>query len=246
MSHHVKYLCLMLCILLALTVPTFGAENPTPSEAQLAANAVQALLDQQLSSFQGSLTALATSSEVQSLDWDAMQQLLSTFQDYCPPCVIWYSEPDGTYYTVPDGLADQSLADRGYFQPLMGGEDILGEVVVSKSTGELSAIVAVPIYKNDQVVGALGASVFIEDMAKDLAASLLLPAEMSLLVATADGQAVFTNPAEAPQWMEDLATAEFEDTANLAEIDLGDKVLTVIHQVSAFNDWRYIIAIPSE
>jgi hypothetical protein len=244
MRRYVTRLCLTLCMLLALCAPGFAAENPALREGQLALNAVQALIEQQISSIQGSLTVLATASEVQSLDWDTMQPLLSSLEQHCPPCAIWFAKPDGTYYTVQNGLMDQTLSDRSYFAPLIGGEEVLGDIVISKSTGQLSAIVAVPVFQNNQIVGALGASVFTENAAGSLAASLELPADMSLLVLDAEGQTVCAIPAEGPQWAEDIQKIPFAESAGATDLEIGGEPVTVIAKVSAFNGWRYLIGIP--
>jgi hypothetical protein len=244
MNSPVIRLYALFCMLLALSASAIAAEVPVPREAQLAVNAAQALSDQQLGSIQGSLAVLATSSEVQSLDWESMHPLLSTLQEHCPPCAIWFALPDGTYYTAETGLMDQTLKDRAYFGPLLDGENVLGDVVVSKSTGQLSAIIAVPISKDGQVVGALGASVFANNMAEYLAASLELPTGMSLLVLTADGQTLCATSADGPKWAEAIKSDSFKDAAGTVLLNIPDKApVLVVYRVSAFNGWRYLVGM---
>ncbi len=243
MSRQVISLTGSLALLLALSAPAVAVEFPATSTAHLALNAVQALVDQQLSSIQGSLSVLATAAEVQALDWDTMQPLLASFQEHCPPCAVWFALPDGTYYTVQNGLMDQALTDRMYFAPLFSGEDILGATVVSKSTSQLSAVVAAPVFRDGQIVGALGASVFIQDMADYLASSLELPAEISLLVISAQNEPVLSLPAADEPWMIEVSTATFEDYAGTLKLANAGEPLVALYQTSGLNGWRYVLAM---
>lgn len=235
---------IILCLALVLNIPALAA--PAPGEAQLAIDAVQALVDQQLGSTKGTLNVLATTSEVQGLDWDAMQPLLASFQDHCPPCAVWFTLTDGTYYTVQNGKSDQSLADREYFGRLTGGEEILGDIVVSKSTGQLSAVVAVPVFHDTEVVGALGVSLFAENLAGYLAQALQLPEGMSLMVRDINGETAFAIPAATPQWLAELEAEPAEGNTNQIELELGTEHYEAIYQVSPFNGWSYLVGIELE
>jgi methyl-accepting chemotaxis protein len=67
--------------------------------------------------------------------------------------------PDGSYSaTEAGGETDQNLKDRHYFPSLMSGKELFGDLVISKSTGHRSVIVAVPVSTGDKVVGAVGVS----------------------------------------------------------------------------------------
>jgi hypothetical protein len=246
MKHLVISLCFTLCILLALSMAAMAAEDPAAGEAQLALNAAQALVDQQLSNVEGSLTVLATTLEVQSLDWDTMQPLLAAFQEHSAPGVVWFAMPDGTYYTADNGQMEQTLSDRVYFEPLMSGEDILGEIVTSKSSGQHSAVVAVPVYLEGQVMGALGLSVFTERMAEKLAAAQILPKGMGLLVADVNAQPVFSLPTAGPRWSEDRAALEAALSSGAIELEDGGAPVAVVGQVSDLNGWRYLIILPQD
>ena len=75
---------------------------------------------------------------------------------------VWFVQPDGQFYTVEKGLTNLTLRDRQYFPRLMAGEEITGDLVISKTTGKRTAIVAVPIKKNGKIIGALGTSLAVE------------------------------------------------------------------------------------
>ena len=46
-----------------------------------------------------------------------------------------------------------------YFPRLLAGEDVLGSLIISRSTGHRSIVVATPIIENQHIVGAIGVSI---------------------------------------------------------------------------------------
>ena len=159
------------------------ADNVTPAavalpqiDARIAAVAVSMLIDEQLGSVAQTLTHLAALSAVRTLDWPAMKPLLAEEQRRAIPCLIWFAKPDGSYFTVDKDLVSQNLTDRTYFAVVMSGKPVLGEVVVSKSTGKPSGIIAVPIKDGGKVVGILGATIYLDQMNERIEKTLKLPA----------------------------------------------------------------------
>lgn len=81
-------------------------------------------------------------------------------KDLASEATIWYALPDGSYYsTEKGGLTKQNIKDRDYFPRLMQGQEIIGNLVVSKSTGHRSIIVASPVLSNNKAIAAIGASI---------------------------------------------------------------------------------------
>lgn len=144
-------------------------------EAGIAASAISALIDEQLNSVAMALTRLASTNEIRSLGWATMKPLLRDEQQRAIPCLIWFALPDGSYFTVDKDLVPQNLTDRPYFAVVMSGKPVLGEVVVSKSTGKPSGIIVVPVMENGKVVGALGATVYLDQMSERMEKTLRLP-----------------------------------------------------------------------
>ncbi len=72
---------------------------------------------------------------------------------------------DNLYVVWPDGGAitdtgnKVNVADREYFQIALRGEANISDPLVSKSTGNIVASVAVPIYEEGKVVGVMGGSI---------------------------------------------------------------------------------------
>ena len=177
-----KKYCLSVFALFMLMAPPLGAaqsadmRDHAQDSAQSLLAAFSSYTDLRLLSIQHSLKILASTTEAKSLSWQKMESLLSGYQKSTGGLIVWFVQPDGTYFTVEKGKVGVKLSDRSYFAPLMSGSVIDGELVISKSTGKRSAIIAVPILEGGKVVGAIGASVFLEVLAEQVTAALALSA----------------------------------------------------------------------
>ncbi len=78
--------------------------------------------------------------------------------------LTWYARPDGSYYTVADGLTSANLKNRSYFPVVLAGKESVGTVVVSFATGRNAGIVAVPVKNQGAVTGVLGSSVYLDTL----------------------------------------------------------------------------------
>ncbi len=173
---------LKLIALFLIVVPEFGfakapATPPAEEHAQSLLSAFVSYTDLRMRSIQQSLEILASTTEARSARWKKMQPLLGGYQSMDGGLIVWFLRPDGTYYTVDKGLMDLKLSDRSYFPTLMSGRKVVGELVISKSTGRRSAVIAVPISDGGKVVGAIGASLFLDGLSDEVAAALALPAD---------------------------------------------------------------------
>lgn len=71
---------------------------------------------------------------------------------------LYLTDAEGqTRYMTSGG--NVSLADRDYFRPVMQGETVISDLVVSRSTGDLVFVVAAPVRSDGEIVGLLGASI---------------------------------------------------------------------------------------
>ncbi len=152
------------------------------------------------------IRALRALPRVKSAKWDGMKDLLAGFQDsWKDSGVYWFALPDGRYYTVEKGLMDATLRDRPYFPKVMAGAEVVGDLVVSRSTGRKSTVVALPVSNGSgKVVGALGATLFLDQLSETTAACLSLPEGTFFYALDEDGTTamhmnlglVFDNPLE--------------------------------------------------
>ena len=149
-------------------------------ESEVTLNAFRTLLDRNLTAELNDLRLLASTEEAQSADWAKIRPLLARAEAMHSPGALWFGRPDGSYSVVGQGLTDKNLTRRQYFSRLLAGEDVVGVLVVSMSTGRRVAVLATPIMKNGTVVGVLGASVFLDDLADRIVADLQLKDDIIL------------------------------------------------------------------
>jgi cache domain-containing protein len=129
-------------------------------------DAYAALVEAEFESARTGLRIVAATENAGSADWDRIKLPLTLFAKSLPTsAAVWFARPDGSYFTVDAGLAKDNLRDRDYFPRLMAGKEVVSALVVSKSTGKRSAIIAVPVQKDGRVIGALGVSVATEKIA---------------------------------------------------------------------------------
>jgi len=208
--------CLVvLCLMLVVAEVGCNSGDQNGDGMETGVSALVALTDAHISGYMGLLVTLAATAEVRSGDWDEMSMLLTRAAANQVPALVWFVSPDGWYYAVNEGFTGKNLSDRAYFAPLMAGKRVLGDLVVSKATGNPSVIVAAPVYVDNTVIGGLGASIFLDDLSEIVADALSLPENYVFSVATDQDQvALHSNPAlilgDQPQIPRDavLATSE--------------------------------------
>jgi methyl-accepting chemotaxis protein len=172
-----------LCITLLLAAACGSGDDTTQDrftvDARVALRTYTALVEQHLSSVLTALDAVAATDTAKSGQWDLIRPALAHVAEHTGmTAAVWFVRPDGTYFTAEKGLADANLSDRAYFPRLMAGEDIEGDLVVSKSTGQMSAIVATPIPSPNGSAGGLGASVDLEKVSAMVNRTMALPSSM--------------------------------------------------------------------
>ncbi|MGE5174430.1 MAG: cache domain-containing protein [Betaproteobacteria bacterium] len=184
--------------ILTLSLPAMAAEETSPVPGQgeintanmrLLLNSFAALGEGHVEKILASLKIISVTEEAQSGEWEKMRGVLAEFErSGIKAAAVWFVRPDGSYYTVEKGLTGQNLRDRNYFPGLMAGADVVGDLVLSKSTGKRTAIVAVPIRKDAKVIGALGASLAVEDISRMLDEKMELPENMFFYALDQKGQ----------------------------------------------------------
>ncbi|MCX7708306.1 MAG: methyl-accepting chemotaxis protein [Clostridia bacterium] len=109
---------------------------------------------------------------IKSLDWNSIEPFLKDqyekkkdFYD-----LLFVADASGNYNTVLKRNAG-NLKDRAYWDPVMSGEVVVSEPVISKSTGNLVSVIVVPIKNNNgKVIGAMAGNLKLEnfyDLIKD-------------------------------------------------------------------------------
>jgi len=166
--------------------------------------------------------------------------------------VLWFAKPDGTYWTVEGGLEPGNLADRPYFPRLLAGQRVLGDLVVSKSTGWSVAIAAVPVLGPDgTVTGILGSSIPLESLSDRIRQEMDLDDRMifysfdatPLLALVWDPDLILADPM---QLGEDVAEAFLEMLAHeegTVTYTFQGKRRTVIYRRSPVTQWWYAFGV---
>jgi hypothetical protein len=199
---------------------------PVPAEplvsGRVALSGLIALSESQLSARVGTLAALALTDEAKSADWKRIGPLLeglSWVQD--SSAVAWLMLPDGSYYATGKGLASGNLKDRPYFTEVLAGRTSVGTLVISKSTGRDVVVVVVPVRNAEgSIVGALGASVYLDTMSEWLARALMLPPSLVFYALDPQGNTA----------LHVKTVHVFEDAANQGSPTLVQAVKTMLEQ----------------
>ncbi len=242
----------MLLVLSMLFAAAPGRAETLPEPAvQSILSAFMSYTDLRIISVQRSLEILASTSEARTGEWDSMKELLAGYQTSDEGLIVWYLRPDGTYYTLSKGLMDVTLSDRSYFPDLMAGRPVAGVLVISRSTDRRSAVIAVPVMNGGVVIGAIGATLFLDDLSEQIDSILALGSDASYFALNHDGLTVlhrrvdrhFLDPRELGS--ESLKTAVGEMLSAPSgqvtyEFDNGTK--TTWYRTSPLTQWRFAIA----
>ena len=186
-------------VCLALLVAALGCggnKETDKMDIKMGVSALVALADSHIASYVNSMETLAMTQEVQSRDWGEMVGLLAIVEQAQVHGLIWFVLPDGSYFTVELGKTNLNLSDRAYFPRLMAGNNVLGDLVISKSTGKKSLIAAVPVKQEGEVIGGLGTSIFLDDLSTTLAEELDLSDDMVFCATTAEGKVALHSDTE--------------------------------------------------
>ena len=180
------YLGIFLLIVVAIVGIVEGIGNKTGHDGEIGVSAVTALTESRVEGIVNTMQIMALTDEVKSADWDTMKPLLTEFENNSIPLVAWFALPNASYYTVDSGLASGNLSDRAYFPKVMDGETVVGDLVVSKSTGRESMVAVVPVKDGNEVIGALGVSIFLDEFSQSITGSLMLPDDVVFYAVNAD------------------------------------------------------------
>lgn len=240
-------------ILCTIIIPEICiAQLSAEKDAQSLLSAFMSYTDLRIRSVQQILEILASTTEVKSGKWENMKGLLEIYEKSDVNLVVWYVLPDGRYYTVDKGLMDVKLSDRSYFADLMAGKKIIGSLVVSKSTGQRSAVTAIPIKDGDKVVAGIGVSLFLDKLSEEIGSVLNLRSDVAFFALAPNGQTTlhlkmdrhFLDPRE-------MGSETLKRTANeMLSKDIGESTYffdnvskKAIYKASSLTQWKFAITI---
>ncbi|MFZ2196903.1 MAG: cache domain-containing protein, partial [Thermodesulfovibrionales bacterium] len=190
----------ILALLLMFSLPAMAVETSSGevvqndgtvqvADTRVLLNTFTALAEEHLGGIERTLKILAVTEEARSGDWNAVKGLLTEFsRSGINSAAVWYVRTDGSYYTAEKGLTDQNISDRAFFPRLLSGDNVVGDLAISKSTGKRVAVIAVPIRKDGKVIGGLGVSVDVDELSRKLQETMALPRDMVFYALDAKGQ----------------------------------------------------------
>lgn len=167
--------------------PTAGPETTL--------NAAAHYVDSIFADTLASLQLVAATPEAKAGDWNGIKPYLERLEARLPGVYFWVL-PDGNYWSVTEDFTNLNLATRDYFASLMAGESVKGAPIFSRSSGRKSALMAAPIAVDGKVVGALGASVFLDDLHARLDREFALPPGYLWYVLDAEGNTMLHGDAD--------------------------------------------------
>lgn len=232
--------------------PAASLSGSADEQADLALYAIIAGIDSRLTSVLRTYEVLAITPELKAARWEPVKPLLAVIESHEPDIRTWYANPDGSYYTVVDGLTTQSLKDRTYFPVVLAGNESVGTVVVSHTTGRNTAIVAVPVMEDRTVTGILGASVYLDNLTDQLNQEIKDP----FVFYAIDREGRFALHSEKGQISRDIATVGTATSFGNAlqairvresgEVSYEDGGVSyqARFRTSPLTGWRFVVAWP--
>jgi len=245
-------LSLLLCL-----IPAWAFAAPPavpPVDAQVALGAYQGLVEEHLAGVMRAAKSVARSREATSGNWRAVRPLLDELaQGLETAALAMYVLPDGSYYSSDRGdVTDQNLKNRPYFARLMAGEDVRGELVISKSTGHRSIVVATPVRsKRGEVIGGIGVTVRARLLSQLVDRHMPLPQDMYFYALDADQKIalhrnidrLFRYPAEVgDESLGAVFAPTLKSTDGALEYVLDGKRVVAQFQASSLTGWHFFIA----
>jgi hypothetical protein len=189
---------------LGVMCSVWAAENaaePKDVGPKMMLGAASHYLDSILSDATASLALIASTPEAKKGEWKGIKPYLAQLKEKLPG-VYSFILPNGDYYTLDRDFTNLNLTNRGYFNALFSGNSIKGFPIYSRSTGRKSAFIAAPIVVNGKVTGALGISLFLDELNARLNSEFDLPSDYTWYILNSEGDTmldrerdfIFMNP----------------------------------------------------
>ncbi|MDT8899728.1 methyl-accepting chemotaxis protein [Anaeroselena agilis] len=142
------------------------------------------------------ISALANTPLVRGDDQEAIWQYLAGEMGRAKQYeVLFVSDEKGDYFACTrnsDGSISRrgsNIGDRPYFPEVMKGKTIVSDPVYSKVTGHPVIVVAAPIRKEGRIVGVMGGSMYLDELAQRVSAIKVAKSGYAFVV-QGDGQAI--------------------------------------------------------
>ncbi len=169
-SFRTKYLIVTLLVTIVLMssvlIIVFGKIRSDTEERIYQRNMDLALMTTESLEFflldlQEEIVFLTHLNEVKNYEFESTDNLLQkVVEEYSALSQVFLIDKDGVQYyktSYPDTLGTR--LDRQYFKRSIQGEFFISNAIISRSTNKPIIVISAPIYKNDKIIGVLGASI---------------------------------------------------------------------------------------
>ncbi|MFZ2470041.1 cache domain-containing protein [Parvibaculum sedimenti] len=248
----IKSFLAALALFAATVNPALAASDDCTADERVALSAYRALTEDHLSGVLAAERALAATADAQSADWARIKPALASLaRDVTTEAAVWYAMPDGHYYTVDGDLSKESLKDRAYFPALLADKSVEGTLVISKSTGHRSIIVAAPVVRDGKVVAAIGVSIRARLLAAMVAEKTHMPDNLIFYALDADGRtAIHKDPERMFEFPSDMGAPSLGAAVNTilkapsgsVSYEFRGQKRTALFETSGVLGWHFVLA----
>ena len=223
----------MLAVLVGTSMPTAAAATDLSHfkiDGSLLLQAYRSLVEEHFAGVLRGIRALAVTGDAQKGDWASARPALMRLRgDLATAATIWFAQPGGSYATTDIGPTDKNLKDRAYFPKVLAGQDIVGDFVVSKSTGERAIIIATPVSKQGQVIAVIGVSLSARSISQMVIDRVGMPGSLTFYALDSHGQtAIHKDPKEM-----------FEYPSDMGDPSLKSAIEIILFQPKGMVSYRY-------
>lgn len=249
-------LLLSTCILLAAPLcfsAVEGTEAGPMLDARVALNAYSAAVEARLEGVRNAVRSVAATEEARSGDWERIQVPLAAMASGIgDAAAVWFALPDGRYWTVGQGLVGKSLKDRAYFGNLLMGDEVVGALVVSKSTAARAVIVASPVLEEGRITGAVGVSIDAAKFAAELDAAIRFPPNVVFYALDSSGETalhraselIFAFPsAQGSPTLSNAVDTMLSSEEGIVHYEYGGNMKTAVFARSPLTRWVFVLGV---
>ena len=197
-----------------------------------------------------SLNLIAATPSAKEGDWQDIKKYLQMHNEDVPG-VYFYVLPDGNYYTLDLDYTNLNLLNREYFASLFAGNPVKGFPIFSRSSGKKSALMAAPIIIDGKVTGALGASVFLDELNQKMINEFAIPETYTWFVLNSEGltmlnarsDKIFMNPLkQGSESIKREVARMFKEQTGIIEYELGGVKRKALFRKLPDLDWWFVLA----
>ena len=238
----------------ALSLSNASAQtNPLHVDGDVALSSLASLSDAHMRKLADTMQLVAGRVAAHPVEWASVRPALEELRPMNVACALWFALPNGSYWTVDGGRQSANLRARSYFPRLLAGKVVIGDLVVSKSTQKAVAIVAVPILEHHAVVGALGASVYLDQLSEQLRQEMGLTASTifysfdsnAVIALNWDRALIFLRPRKVSPDLDRAFGEMLAHTQGKVTYAFRGKARTVLYRKSNITGWWYAFGFAS-